>query len=141
MNNKNLVIIVSLISVAAIALVWFFFIKPQSAGGKSLGDKTGKANNCVQVVGEAEVLMNNEEFNPRGMTVKVCTKVTFKNVGSEAHWPASNLHPTHGIYPEFDPQQGINPQYSWSFVFDKVGAWKFHDHLNPQIVGTINVTQ
>jgi len=53
--------------------------------------------------------------------------------------PASDLHLTHGIYPEFDPQEPIDPKNSWSFQFLKFGKWKFHDHLNPYYRGIINV--
>ncbi|MEX2028142.1 MAG: hypothetical protein WD988_01415 [Candidatus Curtissbacteria bacterium] len=135
--SKKLVIFSIVLIVAAVVFAIFFTAK--NTGGKSLGGKTGL---CDQVVGEATTIsMNDEGFSPSEISIKVCTKVTFKNEGSEARWPASNLHPTHGIYPEFDPLKGIAPGGLWSFVFDRAGAWRFHDHLNPQLVGTINVTQ
>jgi hypothetical protein len=57
----------------------------------------------------------------------------------EDFWPASDLHPTHGIYPEFDPQDGIPADEKWTFQFLKSGSFKYHDHLNPFFRGIIFV--
>lgn len=88
----------------------------------------------------ATILMEKQSFNPSKIKIKKGTKVTFKNLDSTPRWPASNLHPTHGIYPEFDPQKEVAPNEEWSFVFDKVGVWRFHDHLFPVLRGEIEVT-
>jgi plastocyanin len=85
--------------------------------------------------------MNSSGFTPDKITIKRCVTVTFKNVGTEPHWPASNIHPTHLIYPEFDPKRGIPAGESWSFTFDKAGVWRMHDHLSPDLVGTVTVTE
>lgn len=87
------------------------------------------------------VLMEEDRFTPENLTIKKDTTVIFKNVDKVARWPASNIHPTHTIYPEFDSLQPIDPGQSWSFNFDKVGAWKDHDHLIPSIRGIITVTE
>src|SRR3989344_4595282 len=85
------------------------------------------------------VLMTDQGFEPAEITVPRGTKVIFKNTGQDAHWPASDLHQTHGIYPEFDPGQAIEPGGEWSFVFKKKGTWKSHDHVVPQFRGVIRV--
>ena len=87
------------------------------------------------------VLMKKDSFDPETITIKKGTTVEFKNVDTLDKWPASNIHPTHTIYPEFDPLQPINPGSSWSFTFNKVGKWSDHDHLDPSIRGTIIVTE
>jgi plastocyanin len=86
------------------------------------------------------VLMTKENFEPQKVRIKKGAKVVFTNIDSVSRWPASNLHPTHGIYPEFDPQTEVVPHAEWSFIFDKIGVWKYHDHLFPQIRGEIEVT-
>jgi plastocyanin len=86
------------------------------------------------------ILMTKENFEPSKVRIKKGTKVVFKNTDEVSRWPASNLHPTHGIYPEFDPQKEVVPNSEWSFIFDKIGVWKYHDHLLPQIRGEIEVT-
>ncbi len=57
------------------------------------------------------------------------------------HWPASDPHPTHTNYPGFDAGAPIVPGNSWTFTFDKVGDWTYHDHLRPEVKGTIRVSE
>lgn len=85
----------------------------------------------------ATVLMKKDNFEPETVTVKKGATLEFKNMDATARWPASNIHPTHTIYPQFDPRQPIDPGQSWSFTFNKVGSFKYHDHLIPSIRGTI----
>lgn len=89
---------------------------------------------------EITIIMKDKTYEPQNLEIKKGTKVIFKNESSEPRWPASNIHPTHGIYPEFDPKQPIEPGQEWSFVFDKEGRWKYHDHLVPLIRGEIIVS-
>lgn len=106
------------------------------------GDK-----NTKQIIDDAPTVdtilinMDGTAFSPNTITVKKNTKVVFKNISDEPRWPASNIHPTHGIYPEFDPERPIQPGELWSFVFAKIGIWRMHDHLAPRILGTITVTE
>ena len=79
-------------------------------------------------------------FEPQSLTINLGDTVTFENTDSEDHWPASNIHPTHEIYPEFDPKKPIKPGESWEFKFEKTGEWRLHDHLRPQLNGKIKVT-
>ena len=85
------------------------------------------------------VVMKQDSFQPETLTIKKCTKVVFENQDNVPRWPASNLHPTHGIYPEFDPLQPIEVGLDWSFVFEKIGSWRYHDHLAPSMRGTVAV--
>ncbi|MDO8496545.1 MAG: cupredoxin domain-containing protein [bacterium] len=85
------------------------------------------------------IKMTDDSFNPQDITIHVGAIIIFKNMGKDDHWPASNIHPTHEIYPEFDPHRPIPPGEDWVFTFDKAGTWKLHDHLYPNIAGTITV--
>ena len=58
---------------------------------------------------------------------------------NESFWPASNIHPTHMIYPEFDAKRPVASGKDWSFTFTKKGTWRYHDHLNPEATGTVVV--
>ena len=86
------------------------------------------------------VIITAQGFEPSEITVAVGATITFLNQDKEARWPASNLHPTHLIYPEFDPKEPVDPDKSWSFKFDKVGTWKYHDHLAPKFTGKVTTT-
>ncbi len=89
---------------------------------------------------EHTILVGKDGFNPSSLSIKQGDAVTFVSDGTvEAFWPASDSHPTHGIYPEFDPKQPIPADESWTFVFQKTGLWKAHDHMNSHIKGEIVV--
>jgi plastocyanin len=89
---------------------------------------------------EVQVIeMTPDGFSPSEITIDVNSSVIFINKDKESRWPASNVHPTHDIYPEFDPKKPILPGESWAFKPKKAGEWKFHDHLLPHMRGVITV--
>lgn len=85
--------------------------------------------------------MKDTGYEPKNLTIKKGTEVTFVNDGTNDHWPASNIHPTHDIYPEFDSMKGLKPGESWTFTFDKAGIWRYHDHLFATLSGAITVEE
>lgn len=106
------------------------------------------------VINDKNVLVYSDNgFSPSVLTVQAGEKVVFRSESSQPVWPASALHPTHAVYdgtnldkhcakgagPAFDACRGIEPGGEWSFVFNKVGTWKYHDHLNASRTGTIVV--
>jgi plastocyanin len=86
-----------------------------------------------------EIVLKEEGFSPPSININRGDTVKFISTANKPFWPASDLHPTHGIYPEFDPQEPIEPTASWEFTFYKTGSWKYHDHLTPYYRGTIIV--
>jgi plastocyanin len=89
--------------------------------------------------GSVVVHVTDEGFEPRSIEVEARSTVVFENVGGEAHWPASDDHPTHEEYPGFDPKKPVPPGTEWSFTFDRPGKWGYHDHMNPYLTGEIEV--
>ena len=88
------------------------------------------------------VSVTSDGFSPRELTIKKGDKVTWVNKTSSSVWPASAFHPTHTVYPAFDALRGFSEnEIPYSFVFDKVGSWKYHDHLNPSVTGVIEVSE
>ncbi len=85
------------------------------------------------------VKLTEDGFAPSAITIAKGDTVVFTTTRNKPFWPASDLHPTHGIYSEFDPKQPIEANQSWSFRFDKTGEWRFHDHLAPLFRGTVRV--
>lgn len=158
--NKTLstVIVISMLGFAA-----FFFIKgkqteetpkdvykaqqptPAPTGGITEAPKL----DVVLMIGTHEVVQTDAGYSPKTLTIKKGSTVTFKNETKEASWTASAIHPTHGAYPTaggclgstFDACKGIQPGSSWSFTFDAVGSWGYHDHLNPSHFGKIIVIE
>lgn len=87
------------------------------------------------------VQINDNGFIPSQIQVKQGDYVIFENKGQKEHWPASDIHPSHAIYPEFDPREPVTPGQSFRFRFEKEGKFGFHDHLYPQYTGTITVEE
>ena len=102
---------------------------------------------------ENVVVYSDSGFSPSELNIKSGDKIVFRNESSRPVWPASALHPTHAVYdgtnfdrhcaegatPAFDACREVEPGGEWSFTFDKIGTWKYHDHLNASRTGTIVV--
>lgn len=127
-------IIIILIILAVIAGVFLWKIKVSSQ------DKPHISNE-KPIEGEAIIIMTNDGFFPSEIRIKAGANVRFINDSKYWHWPASDLHPSHTLYSEFDPKKPIGPGEEWSFVFEKTGVWGFHDHLSPQITGEVIVAE
>lgn len=120
MNGKNIIIIILLV---LLVVFWVIF-----------------KNYFFTSVSQARsVVLTKEGFSPSSITIKQGDTVIFTTTTEQDFWPASDLHPTHGIYPEFDPREPIESDSSWSFRFTDVGDWRFHNHLNSLQMGTIKV--
>ena len=87
------------------------------------------------------VVMGEDSYTPAYLIMKKGSTIIWENESSSDRWPASDVHPSHTIYPEFDPKRPISPGESWSFTFDKVGEWDFHDHIKPSITGNVTITE
>lgn len=96
----------------------------------------GFANNTTSSV---VMNMTSKGYSPQNITIKQGESIVFRNNDSEDLWPASNIHPTHEIYSEFDPKKPVPAGQSWTFQFNKKGVWRYHDHLYPGVTGSITV--
>ena len=123
-----------IITIVLIAVVLYFSLLRN--GVKGIGS-TGLVIDKDEVV----ISMQEGSYVPDEITIKRGTKVTFMNDDTGPRWPASDLHPSHGIYSAFDPRKPIKPEESWSFTFERVGEWGMHDHLAPYIKAEIVVVE
>ena len=111
---------------------------------------------CAETEGnELVVKIDESGFEPKAFEIAQGDTVVFENAGDEPHWPASNIHPTHRMYPEsgneycgsdqaedsFDACRGVMPGETYSFTFNYPGTWRFHDHLNPEFSGKVTVLE
>ena len=106
-----------------------------AAGAYLLGTSAAFAHSPTVIIE-----MTPEGFTPREVAVDAETIINFVNKDTVDRWPASNVHPTHDIYPEFDPKRPIPSGDFWIFKPKRAGTFKYHDHLLPHQRGTLSVT-
>lgn len=128
--NKKIIIILAVLVAAGIGGYFFYQNSIQPPKTK-----------FVTFKGDPVIKMGTDSYEPQNFRIKKGTKVTFDNTSGGLRWPASDFHPSHLLYPEFDPKEPIGKDAKWTFQFDKVGEWGYHDHLAPYITGRIQVTE
>ncbi|MDO8522137.1 MAG: cupredoxin domain-containing protein [bacterium] len=114
----------------------------------------GANTNVTEVVSKVPdivITFTDSGFVPSSLTVKKGQTVRWANNSGSKVWPASAVHPTHGVYPQksasdclgssFDACRALSQGESWDFTFDYVGEWKFHNHLNGSQKGSVIVTE
>ncbi|MEX2090761.1 MAG: hypothetical protein WD989_01350 [Candidatus Paceibacterota bacterium] len=124
-------VITGIISLAVVALV---IVVGRNYINSSSNELSTKNEN-----GEYVVELRDDGFFPENLKINGKETVRFINKSKNQFWPASDFHPVHTIYPEFDPKNPVEPGQSWSFRFEKIGKWRYHDHLAPYFTGTIEV--
>lgn len=85
------------------------------------------------------ITRTNTGFSPERLTINKGDTVIFVNSSISDSWPASDSHPSHGRYSDFDPTHAIQPGDPWEFTFSRAGVWPFHDHMHPMVQGRIIV--
>ena len=116
----------------------------------------GRQSTFILKTDNAIIRYENGVYTPNSVHISVGQEVVWMNDDRTLEfWPASNIHPTHAAYPGsdiekcrtaekkniFDACKGISPGGKYSFVFSEVGKWRFHDHINPQVTGTVIVSE
>lgn len=146
--NKN--IIWGLIIVAGVLFGWFYFTgdlnlsRPSTKTTDSTlpaitdestlsGDRKGGAGE------QLTVRLTENGFEPKEITVKSGVSVTFVNDSTKGMWVASAPHPTHTILPEFDQLTSVSKGGTYIYTFEKIGTWKYHNHVASEMTGTVIV--
>lgn len=87
---------------------------------------------------EHSVSVTSAGFLPKTLTIKVGETVTWMNDDSANHTVNSAPHPAHTDYSPLNLNV-IQPGASKSLSFPMAGTYKYHDHLNPTLFGSITV--
>jgi len=107
------------------------------------------------VVSKNIITYTDSGYTPNPITIKKGEAVIWKNESSNPMWTASAMHPTHKVYPGtdisacgtqtlmpmFDACAGVASGQSWSFTFNNVGTWGYHNHLNSSKFGKVVVVE
>lgn len=161
--NKT-VLIIGAIGIVVFGAVLFFFQftqqTPQEEMVEEMGEMMEESENGMMpeehsMMGEHTIVFSGNAYSPREITIKKGDTITFRNEGEREMWPASAIHPSHRAYPGsgiekcetaekdniFDACKGLISGAEWSFAFNEVGEWFFHDHLMPEENGKITVQE
>ncbi len=98
-------------------------------------ESTTSANESAEMM----VKISSNGYSPSSLTVKAGTKVTWMNEDTENHTVNSAPHPAHTDYPPLNTVGLLKPNESKSLTFDTPGTYKYHDHLNPTLFGSVTV--
>ncbi|MDP2672872.1 MAG: hypothetical protein Q8O84_03615 [Nanoarchaeota archaeon] len=158
-KNNGSGVVVSIVIIAAIVLI---ILGVSLLSKKNVQDETSGENLSPQedIIAETPELtehiveINLQGFVPKNLEIKQGDKVKWINKLATKSWPAGDYHPTHTNYPgssaimcntaeeknTFDACRGLNKEESYSFVFNEVGSWGYHNHLQPSKDGKIIVS-
>lgn len=139
--SKKIILSIFVVVAGALAVAVFAWRSTMLApGGVSIPEQDRKAFTRGVQAGDVVIHITEEGFSPEEVSIKKGETVTWVNDDEDFHWPASDLHPTHEIYSAFDPKEPIGKNETWSFAFDRIGEWRFHDHLRPRWRGMVRVS-
>ncbi len=125
---KKLTIIV----VAVLVLIVGAFVITSRSGKKP------EPASSVEVSSENTITYTDNGFEPATVTVKAGTTIRVKNNSSKSLQFSSDDHPTHTKDKELN-KSVLAPGKSETFSVSSVGTNGFHNHLNPDHIGTLIV--
>lgn len=166
MNKWIIIGVFSILLILGISLGYIGFNKPVQPDNTDIisfdnsiglddggGFGTGEDSIIQEAPNSYTVEITSSGFSPNSLTINAGDTVVFVNQDSRSGWPASVIHPTHTVYPNsninkcgtneeidiFDSCRGLEEGESYSFTFNEVGTWGYHNHLISSKKGTIIV--
>src|SRR3989344_3567547 len=157
MTKTGWFVAVIIVIVAAVALLWWNSASapavdlntPSAAPTENMAqmpttDGTDSNATAPAVASmAATVSYNGSAFSPASVTIAKGGTVTFTDTAGATMWVASGMHPVHTGYGNTTLSEHCAPGYTgpapfdqckagstYSFTFDKVGSWGYHDHKN-----------
>ncbi|HEY4516940.1 MAG TPA: hypothetical protein VJG64_03245 [Candidatus Paceibacterota bacterium] len=125
---------------------------PSPSGSGAASDMSAQAGPATGVAMSATVMYDGKMFSPAEVTIAKGGMVTFVDSAGSTMWIASAMHPSHTAYDDTNRQEHCAAGYSgtapldqckqgstYSFTFDKVGTWGYHDHMNATAFGKVIV--
>jgi plastocyanin len=108
-----------------------------ATGGLNVGHASPASKTIVKHVTMKDSSGSNPfAFSPKTIKIHVGTRVVWTNDSSAPH----TVTASNGAF-DSGTQNLIKPNKSWSFVFHKVGKYKYTCVLHPYMKGTVIVTK
>lgn len=136
------------IAVVVLILAGWFLLRPKQKAETApanvstppISESTAAATEEVTIqANQNAVTITSAGFSPQEITVKVGESVTWVNAGSEDHQVNSAPHPIHTAYTPLNTVGLLKPGDKQSLTFPTAGTYKYHDHLNPSLFGSVTV--
>lgn len=149
----NKAVIAVLVALAVVILGGLIIYQQNTSTGTNEKETAPSSGESVIAPAGNVVEITSSGFSPQELTIKKGETVRWINKQSRPSWPASAQHPTHTVYPGssilkcetsekssiFDSCKGLIEGGSWSFTFNEVGSWGYHNHLASDNFGKIIV--
>ena len=128
----SLPILVSLLVIALALIAGFWWKTDREASPETPPESSASTSSSTEPANLEAVIVDYTDvgYEPDRVRVPLGTTVTWRNDSSKPMWTASDPHPMHTIYPEFDAKVGVEPGASYSFTFTKRGTWSYHNHAH-----------
>lgn len=147
MSSRNITIAV--IGILVVIVAGWFVMQPKQAttpapAVPAVTSEPSPSQSAVPSASEGATLQENiveiasSGFSPQNITLKKGGSVTWINSDSENHIVNSAPHPTHTTYPPLNLGL-IKPGDKKSLIFPDSGTYKYHNHLNPSLFGSVTV--
>ena len=134
--------IIGLAAVLVLGLIGWYILNSQKYSTKpslvSSPSPTTAASITPAATEGGVVKITPSGFIPQNITVKAGEFVRWVNEDAEDHTVNSAVHPTHQVYPRLNLGT-IKPGDEKSLTFPDAGSYKYHDHLNPSLTGSVIV--
>ena len=139
----QLILIYAVVGAVIYGLIYYFvfYKKGYSAKNQSYNQPTDVPANTTKPNAEEEeatIKLTKSGFDPQTATVKVGSKVIWINGSGEDATVNSANHPTHQLYPLLNLGEFADGE-SLSLVFNTAGTYRYHNHLDSSVFGSIIV--
>lgn len=146
MNMSKNAVIVAVMVVILVLIGWMLLRQKQTPAPTPSSISTPSSTQSAAPAASEGAVMKEEKtvkittngFSPQNVTIKAGKTVTWVNSDSVDHTVNSVVHPTHLVYPPLNLGD-IKSSQKKSLVFPTAGTYRYHDHLNPSLTGSVTV--
>lgn len=145
-------VVIGIVVLILVILLGWFYIKSQKSSYTPAPVQTNPSPQVTQptenpatssaetpdLAKENAVTITSTGFSPQNITIRAGEVVTWMNGDSANHIINSAPHPAHTTYPPLNLGV-IKPGGKNSLSFPVAGTYKYHDHLNPSLFGSVTV--
>lgn len=135
-SRKKVVVLVISLGLVAGAI----FISALRNSSSNTKEPRPQTPDTAEQSATASVTISKDGFVPATIRIKKGTTVIWTCQDDSPHQLASDPHPIHEGLAGLDSEEPLAKGDTYSFTFDTIGTFTYHDHLNPlSLLGTVVV--